>query len=242
MLQKIKSYLTHQYPALGALKRSAKAYLDFYSSKNSYSQHEEDIIVKDILKGFDLTNGKYIDVGANHPTDISNTFLFYKMGHRGITIEPVPELVKLHQKIRPKDIILAIGISDEADMMDFNITKFPVISSFDKNHITNQMKQEENVIWKKIYTPILPLDTALKNISTEWYYFLSIDVEGLDYQVLLGATKTLEKTYCLLIEFGTEEDVVKIKSLLTNFTLVKEIGCNLLFINKSPEFDKYKIH
>lgn len=236
----LKTLLVNKFPQVGKLKRWYKAYKDSIQSKNSYAQHKEDIITEKYLTDYDLQNGVYVDVGANHPTDISNTFLFYKKGLHGVTIEPIPELVQLHQKFRPRDIILPIGISNKPNLLTFNVTKFPVISSFDKAHITTLFGYKEDVIWKKIYMPILTLDTALANIPIEWIFFLSIDVEGLDFQVIEGASEILKKTYCLLIEFATDEEAEKLKVYLNDFDFKEQISCNLLFINKSPIFNKYK--
>lgn len=241
MLKKIKSYLVDRFPELGKLKRFYIAQKDSVLGKESYSQHGEDLIVSNVLRDFNLSKGKYLDVGANHPTDISNTYLFYKKGLAGITIEPIPELVKLHRKFRPRDLILPIGISNEPGLISFNLTKFPVISSFDQQHIATQMNYAENVIWKKLFIPVLTLDMVCKDIEAEWYYFLSIDVEGLDFQVLQGATETLKKTYCLLIEFGTEEDKKRVLEYLNDFKFVQQIGCNLLLTNTNSKFENYKL-
>lgn len=236
-----RTILVNKFPQLGKIKRWFKAYKDSLQNKESYAQHNEDAYVEKYLKNYDLQNGIYVDVGANHPTDISNTYLFYKRGLYGITIEPILELVRLHQKFRPKDTILPIGISNKPDLLTFNLTKFPVISSFDKTHITNLFGYEDNVIWKKIYMPILTLDIALANIPVEWIYFLSIDVEGLDFQVIEGASEVLKKTFCLLVEFGTDEEAERLKSHLIDFDFKEQISCNLLFVNKSPLFNQYLV-
>ena len=45
----------------------------------------EDIIGSQLLR--EVKRGFYIDIGANHPVNYSNTFSLYKSGWRGIGID-----------------------------------------------------------------------------------------------------------------------------------------------------------
>lgn len=81
-----------------------------------------------------LVNIDYIDVGANHPTDISNTYLLYRNNYNGYLIEPNPELCNLLKVFRPKDKVLNIGIGPKAQVVPFLISRTPVGSSFDSEH------------------------------------------------------------------------------------------------------------
>lgn len=222
---KLSDIVSSKLPSLGIYKRWFDAFYNNLISKKRYSQHGEDVIIFDLLKDKDLTKGVYIDVGANHPTSISNTYLFYKKGLSGITIEPNPELAQLHRKFRKRDINLALGISNSAALANFSITKAPVLSSFTTIDPSNY--------WKTLYVPILTLDNVIQGLKTDWIYFLSIDVEGLNFNVLQGATETLKKTTLLCIEIDNDEDKKVITDFLIhhNFLFIQEIGCNLIFKN-----------
>ncbi len=52
----------------------------FFKYEKSYSQCGEDLIVKFILRDVmgEKRNISYMDIGANHPIRLSNTYLFYK--------------------------------------------------------------------------------------------------------------------------------------------------------------------
>ena len=53
---------------------------------NNYSQAYQDLFVLSMLKG--KKNGKYVEVGSNHPTHMSNTFLLETaFGWRGFSVE-----------------------------------------------------------------------------------------------------------------------------------------------------------
>ncbi len=52
----------------------------------SYAQNQEDVLLNRVFQG--LSDGFYIDVGANDPVVDSVTKLFYDRGWTGINVEP----------------------------------------------------------------------------------------------------------------------------------------------------------
>jgi FkbM family methyltransferase len=223
----MKQWLINNFPWLGKWKRFLKAWKDSISPlKKSYAQHGEDALIIELLGNQLPAAGEavFIDVGANHPTDISNTYLFYRKGYTGITVEPNTELAKLHRRFRKKDTTLEIGCFNEAALKKFNISRTPVVSSFsgDVNHF-----------WKTVFVPVFPLDTALRELPQQPVFFLNIDVEGFDFQVLQGATETLKRTRLVCVECNTPEEEKKVTVFMQaqDFTLVKQSVCNFFFTN-----------
>ena len=83
----------------------------------SFSQNYEDVMLWRALK--DVSNGFYVDVGANDPTFESVTKAFYDRGWRGINIEPV---IHFHNKLcveRPEDINLRTAVGDKKGKAPF---------------------------------------------------------------------------------------------------------------------------
>lgn len=244
MINKIKKKIAQSFPSLGKIKRFYIAFIHSKSKiKKSYSQHAEDVFIYNFLKSYDIDNTIYIDVGSNHPTSISNSYLFYRNGFTGICIEPNKELVKLHKKFRKKDIIIPVGCSDKNGVFVFYHSKIPVLSSFKYDTFLNSKIQDKQNFWYKEYIPVLRLDDIVQNIDIPYQYisFLSIDVEGLDFNVLLGANNTIKKVLLICIEFNNMETRQKIvEFLLSNgFELINEISCNLIFKNTDNLFNKY---
>jgi len=193
MLKKIKTALSATMPGVGKYKRNMVAWIDSRAKlKNTYSQHGEDLFVIEFFESKRLNKIDYVDVGANHPSDISNTYKLYRNGNRGIVIEPNQELIELHKKYRPNDIHLAVGCGESDEILEFNYSKTPVLSSFDKTVLNNY--------WKSEYLPVYKLDTIIDSIKVEKIHFLNVDVEGLDFEVLKGASSTLKKTYLVCVE------------------------------------------
>ena len=69
----------------------------------------EDLV---ILKNVNEANNKFfVDVGCYHPVHLSNTFLLYKNGWRGINIDVSNYSIELFKFLRPKDINIVTAIS-----------------------------------------------------------------------------------------------------------------------------------
>jgi hypothetical protein len=137
----------------------------------------------------------------------------------------------MFHKFRKRDIALPIGCSNKAALLQFNISKTPVVSSF-------VLERDAN-FYKSAYVPVLPVDIALRNIDFKYISFLSIDVEGLNLQVLEGAIETIQKTLLVCLEYESDHEKEQFAKILGNtFVLASEFGCNVIYLNArlSKEF------
>lgn len=153
--------------------------------KESYSQCGEDLLVQYVFNLRGVEKPSYIDIGANDPFSLSNTAIFYIKGCRGINIEANPNLIGKFLKERPDDINLNIGIGTEEGVFDFYIMNDPTMSSFSK---LESEKYESTGLFKVIEIKKI-LSTTIQNILNKYANgvfpdFMSLDVEGLDYEVL----------------------------------------------------------
>ena len=224
----IKNFIVNFLPFLGPYKRIVKAAYDSFRPAKTYSQHGEDVKIYDLLSKSNLLNGIYVDIGANHPTSISNTYLFYRKGYRGVSIEPNSELARLHRWFRRGDKVIKIGIGNRAGIFEFSISKTPVLSSFKKINGPG--------LWKTEYVPVLTLDDVTEFAKPERIFLLNVDTEGLNFEVIQGAAKTLELTDLLCIEVDDDANESEITHHLTTvneFKRIGKLGCNLLFANKT---------
>jgi hypothetical protein len=81
----------------------------------SYSQTGEDLLINSAFRFLHISNPTYLDIGAYHPTHLSNTYRFYQQGSQGVCIESNPELAKRLRKKRPRDTVLEVAIGPRAD-------------------------------------------------------------------------------------------------------------------------------
>lgn len=152
----------------------------------SYSQEGEDLILKRIFK--DKKAGVYVDVGAHHPWFISNTYNFYLNNWQGINIDAAPGSIALFNKVRPRDINIETAIGNEEGEQDFYIFSSPELNTFSKENAeifrtwpNTSLLQTVKINVQKLSTV---LDKYMPSINTTEIDFFSIDVEGLDLEVL----------------------------------------------------------
>src|SRR6266550_5943090 len=77
----------------------------------SFAQNSEDVVLWRALSG--VQAGRYVEVGANHPTEFSISWPFYQQGWCGITVEPVHAFAVMHREQRPKDIMVEAAITSD---------------------------------------------------------------------------------------------------------------------------------
>jgi len=130
--------------------------------------------------------GFYVDVGAHHPKRFSNTYLFYKKGWSGINIDAMPRSMELFQKWRPRDINLEVGVAQAAGSLDYYVFNEPALNGFspelsnDRNKAGNSHRIEAVIKVK-----VRPLAEILEaHVGENRIDFLTVDVEGLDLEVL----------------------------------------------------------
>lgn len=151
----------------------------------SWSQEGEDQILRRIFER--QSTGFYVDVGAHHPKRFSNTYLFYRYGWRGINIDAMPGSMLAFEKSRPRDINLELGIGAEEDTLDYYVFNEPALNGFSKE-ISQERHDSDSAyqIYSVIKVDVLPLTVVLdKHLPIgQRIDFLSVDVEGLDLEVL----------------------------------------------------------
>jgi FkbM family methyltransferase len=214
-------------------------FFDIYTIK-SYSQEGEDVILRGIL-GEKKTVGFYVDVGAHHPKRFSNTYHFYKKGWRGINIDAKPGCMKIFRRIRPKDINLEFAISDKRQTLKYYCFNEPALNGFSKTLSIERNKKEEYKIIDEIKIDTLTLaevlDTYLPSDTT--IDFLSIDVEGLDFQVLTSNDWSKYKPNVVLVEdlnlsFGNPDNSKIYKFLIDKgYHLVAKTMNTVFYINNT---------
>lgn len=174
--------------------------LDTYSTK-SYSQEGEDMILKRLFE--QQEKGFYVDVGAHHPRRYSNTYFFYKeKGWSGINIDAMPGSMVMFKKLRPRDINIETAIAKQMKEMTFFMFQEPAFNSFDEslsrrrhNDGSSKLIKEQKIITKTLAEILSENLPAGQKIN-----FLSIDVEGLDLEVLHSNSWELYRPEFILIE------------------------------------------
>lgn len=171
----------------------------------SFSQEGEDIILGKLLEG--VENGFFIDIGAHHPIRFSNTYKFYLKGWRGMNIDAMPNSMGLFNKYRKEDINLEIPIAKEKKTMSFYTYNEPALNTF-----SEELAKERGEA-KKIYqletNPLSDILDKYLPSNIKKIDFLSIDVEGLDLEVLESNNWDKYKPTIIVIESLTTAKDIK---------------------------------
>lgn len=146
------------------------------------AQYCEDLLIYLLLdckeKGF------YVDIGANNPSELSNTEFFYNRGWNGINIEPDPLLYEVFKVTRDRDINLNIGIGNQNQELDFYRLSANTLSTF-SNSAANQYVRDGHKIIDIIKIPVIQLREVFEHYAIDKQIdFMSIDVEGYELEVL----------------------------------------------------------
>ena len=169
---------------IGKLKRARDVVQ--LKARISYSQSGEDIIIDDLFQNLKGTNKTYLDIGANDPVICNNTYLLYKKGWRGVLVEPDPAMCEIVKSKRPGDTILNIGIG----LSNENNAPFYLFPG--RLNTWSTFSQEEAAIRetasglkaKKITVQLKTINNILEQYFSICPNFVSIDVEGLDLDIL----------------------------------------------------------
>jgi FkbM family methyltransferase len=223
------------------LKKAILKYLPihYFKAVNSYSQEGEDMVLRSFYEGKKNYKGFFVDVGAHHPYRFSNTQHFYKKGWRGINIEPTPGAIKAFNIFRKNDINLNIGISSVKDKLTFYCFNEPALNGFSK-----EISQERDStsakyhITREVEIETWPLSEVLDKYlpAGQQIDFLTIDVEGLDLQVLKSNNWAKYKPSYILVE-----DRIDFENLTSSevYTYLEKQGYQLVAKTLRTLFFKY---
>ncbi|MBS0476442.1 MAG: FkbM family methyltransferase [Proteobacteria bacterium] len=198
----------------------------------TYAQHGDDLVVLNIFHNIGISRPSYMDIGAHHPINISNTALLYKLGCRGINIEPNPNLFENFKAHRQEDRNLNIGIAKEGGMLDFYmIDDFSGRNTFDKKTAEDFVRENPMFAIRSIQSiPVKNLNDVVSELGGEFPDFLTLDVEGLDYAILesFDFSKSRPKVVCVEFISGDGSSAhAGIKSLMLDrgyFLYFKTVG------------------
>jgi FkbM family methyltransferase len=168
--------------ALRYITRFRQRWITSYATE-SYSQEGEDMILERFLEF--RPSGFYVDVGAHHPKRFSNTYRLYRRGWRGLNIDANPGSMDLFQRVRPRDINVEAAISVTPQELTYYIFNEPALNTFRKDLALERVGKTYSIV-KEVTIVTAPLYQLMDQHvpSGTKVDLLTVDVEGLDYDVL----------------------------------------------------------
>ncbi|WP_026362210.1 FkbM family methyltransferase [Geopsychrobacter electrodiphilus] len=159
---------------------------DYLLGRVSGSQFGEDLSVFEYF----LTMGKpvitYLDIGANHPKLHSNTHLLSRNGSSGVLVDANSEMCKKLRRARKRDKVINVGVAavggEDMDLSVMDIEGLSTLNPKWQEHLLSQGMSSEVAIQKVKIVGIN--DLLAEYFPRQAPDFVSIDIEGMDFEVL----------------------------------------------------------
>ena len=206
----------------------------------SYSQCGEDLILKQLFMVLGIDRVSYLDIGAHHPTFLSNTYLFYKSGGRGVCVEPDPSLFAEFPKKRPRDTHLNCGVGIVPGEADFFVMSASTLNTFSREEAERYQSYGKQRILKTIKMELKTVDEIIDKNFDKCPNLVSLDVEGMDYVILqhFNFSKYRPQVFCLetlsYTEDKTERKLTEIIELMKSngYMIYADTYINTIFVDE----------
>ena len=200
MNNELKILFAEKFPCLfGYIRKRTRGYY--------FSQFGEDEYLWSKIAEEHQESVSYLDIGAAHPVIGSNTFIFYLKGGSGVTVDANPLLINRQKKMRPRDTQVHACIGNIDSIVDFDLhSNWSFSSRSDgKSPIRGT---------RRITVPQIPINSLLNNFVNSKVWFLNLDVEGLEVEILESANFDIScPAYCLIevtkLSFTKVEDIMR---------------------------------
>lgn len=160
-----------------------------------YSEHNEQLIIGEFFQG---RIGKFLDIGAFDGVNFSNTLRLLELGWQGILVEPAPTtFINLQNNLKdkniPPELYQLINVAVVPNYFKKTTVFFEgiqseifgsAVSSFKKEHV-EYFLQLANI------SEVRPTNVNIEHVTDFFnqvgydFNFITIDVEGLSYELLV---------------------------------------------------------
>ncbi|HWX20993.1 MAG TPA: FkbM family methyltransferase [Candidatus Binatia bacterium] len=197
----------------------------------SFAQWGEDVLVWDYFHR--QPRGFFIEVGANDPVNISQTYLLELNGWEGILVEPQAACCERLRPLRPRSKVVqaACGGPEQKGKAWFRLA-----SSHDRSALASQMSEPDVTFTGTVEVDLVTLDDVLETSGNPKPDFVSIDVEGGELAVLRGFNLARHHPALLLVEDHVHDLALHSYLCAHRYKLVKRTGSNNWYVPQETEF------
>jgi FkbM family methyltransferase len=134
---------------------------------------------------------RYLDIGAADPIYLSNTYLLYRRGGSGVLVDPDQRYAKRIKARRPRDVLISAGVRfDERRSAELIQFTNPMLNTFSGDQATataeaSQAWRQAQTVLSRTAVPLLAANDIIReHFSPDQLHFLSIDTEGVNFEIL----------------------------------------------------------
>ncbi len=166
--------------------------------KSTFSQYGEDHLINILLSPG--TKGTYVDVGSHHPFQGSNTYGLYLRGWRGLTVDPNPEFSDAYARFRPHEPHLVEGVSDTHGSMTYYGYDCNVYNTLSDQRAADLAHGGTMATTRSSVTTRPLHEMVDEHLGGRPIDLLSVDCEGLDFQVIRSLDLTRNRPTVIIME------------------------------------------
>lgn len=191
-----------------------------------YSQNAEE---KHILKFFGDRTGRFLDIGAFDGITFSNVRALYELGWKGVMVEPSPccftSLIRNYPKNDVELVNVALGTTSGVAVLH---ASEDAVSTLSESH---QELWKTAANFRKITINQLSVSDFLKAFPGP-YEFITLDVEGTNWELLQQIPIMDLGCEMLCVEFGEDGSVMKAYLEGLAWELVYSSAENYIFVRR----------
>jgi FkbM family methyltransferase len=202
-----------------------------HPSDTTYKASEEDEMLLDFFKN--KINGFFLEVGANHPINLSQTYCLERIGWNGILLEPLPDMAALCRKIRKAKVFEVACGSPSQSGSKVELFVAGEFSSTKKHAVFTDVEYAST-----LKVELITLDEILHKEGYPEIDFISIDTEGTELDVLKGINFQKTHPKLILIEYHVLSLDIHFYLRNCGYKLVERTGVNNWYI---PAECDYKV-
>jgi FkbM family methyltransferase len=201
----------------------------------NYSQNSEQQYILNHFYGF---TGTFLDIGANDGITLSNSYALVPLGWAGYLVEASPtayeRLLKTHTGSNRMSMYnLAVGSYDG----EITLHESGELLGTGDIALVSSTKDEElkrweslNMPFKPVIVPCVTFETLLKTMGQRHFDFVTIDIEGMEKEVVPQIDFNALGTKMAIIEFNGKDEWFY-NNIMTSFgfSLTHKNAENLIF-------------
>ena len=200
-----------------------------FTPLSSFAQCAEDVIIQTLVG----TNpGRYVDVGSGHPIRGSNTYALYEQGWSGLLVDPLRSNIELSRHVRPRDVAiegLCSSTNEHAiEFFEYEIYQYSTASP----EQVNELAQRGHRARDSYQLPSFSLKTLVHDSKMQDARVLSIDVEGMELEVLQGNDWQVFRPTLIVVEEWTPP----LSSPTPIYEFLSDIGYQFVSFNLASSF------
>ncbi len=189
-----------------------------------YSQYDEEAAIL----AHTPAAGKFLDIGAWHPTQFSNTRALFERGWSGVMIEPSPEpflaLLKTYGN-EPRITLICAAVGFERCMVKFHATADAVSTSSEE--VYKQWKTAGGY-YGSFYAPQFRLE-ELFNQFGGGFNFVNFDAEGISVDIARRFLELEQRPQCFCVEHDGRIVEISRRAQQAGYSAVLTNGTNIVF-------------